>query len=112
MTNSLCLLHTHKIDDNTREPTCLRVVLEEAHSLLRATLPADVSLHLHVDPNLPAVMANATQVAQVVLNLATNALQAVQGQAGARVQLRLERVEQLEATGTGDELEALLGDFK
>jgi two-component system cell cycle sensor histidine kinase/response regulator CckA len=93
--------------DNTREPTCLRVVLEEAHSLLRATLPADVSLHLHVDPNLPAVMANATQVAQVVLNLATNALQAVQGQAGARVQLRLERVEQLEATGTGDELEAL-----
>jgi signal transduction histidine kinase len=57
--------------DSTRQPTCLRAVLEEAHSLLRATLPADVTLQLHVDPNLPAVMANATQIEQVVLNLET-----------------------------------------
>lgn len=93
--------------DSTRQPTCLRAVLEEAHSLLRATLPADVTLQLHVDPNLPAVMANATQIEQVVLNLATNALQAVHGQAGASVQLRLERVEQLDAPGSLDEVEAL-----
>ena len=93
--------------DNTRQPTCLRAVLEEAHSLLRATLPADVTLQLHVDPNLPAVMANATQIEQVVLNLATNALQAVQGQGGASVQLRLERVEQLDAPGSVDEVETL-----
>lgn len=93
--------------DSTRQPTCLRAVLEEAHSLLRATLPADVSLQLHVDPNLPAVLANATQIEQVVLNLATNALQAVQGRAGARVQLRLERVEQPDAPASGAELQAL-----
>ena len=93
--------------DNTRQPTCLRAVLEEAHSLLRATLPADVTLQLHVDPNLPAVMANATQIEQVVLNLATNALQAVQGQGGASVQLRLERIEQLDAPGSVDEVETL-----
>lgn len=93
--------------DSTRQPTCLRAVLEEAHSLLRATLPADVTLQLHVDPNLPAVMANATQIEQVVLNLATNALQAVHGQAGASVQLRLERIEQLDAPGSLDEVEAL-----
>ncbi|PKO64654.1 MAG: hybrid sensor histidine kinase/response regulator [Betaproteobacteria bacterium HGW-Betaproteobacteria-16] len=93
--------------DSTRQPTCLRAVLEEAHSLLRATLPADVTLQLHVDPNLPAVMANATQIEQVVLNLATNALQAVQGQGGASVQLRLERVEQLDAPGSVDEVETL-----
>ena len=93
--------------DSTRQPTCLRAVLEEAHSLLRATLPADVTLQLHVDPNLPAVMANATQIEQVVLNLATNALQAVHGQAGASVQLRLERIEQPEGPGSLDEVEAL-----
>ena len=93
--------------DNTRQPTCLRAVLEEAHSLLRATLPADVTLQLHVDPNLPAVMANATQIEQVVLNLATNALQAVHGQVGASVQLRLERIEQLDAPGSVDEVETL-----
>lgn len=93
--------------DNTRQPTCLRAVLEEAHSLLRATLPADVTLQLHVDPNLPAVMANATQIEQVVLNLATNALQAVHGQVGASVQLRLERIEQLDAPSSVDEVETL-----
>lgn len=93
--------------DNTRQPTCLRAVLEEAHSLLRATLPADVTLQLHVDPNLPAVMANATQIEQVVLNLATNALQAVHGHVGASVQLRLERIEQPDGPGSLDEVEAL-----
>jgi len=93
--------------DSTRQPTCLRAVLEEAHSLLRVTLPADVTLQLHVDPNLPAVMANATQIEQVVLNLGTNALQAVQGQANAQVQLRLERVERVDPPASADELEAL-----
>ncbi|WP_291009424.1 PAS domain-containing sensor histidine kinase [Hydrogenophaga sp.] len=93
--------------DSTRQPTCLRAVLEEAHDLLRATLPADVSLQLMVDPTLPAVMANATQIEQVVLNLANNAVQAVQGQAGAAVRLQLERIEQPDALKGGDELEAL-----
>ncbi|MBA4265852.1 MAG: hybrid sensor histidine kinase/response regulator [Comamonadaceae bacterium] len=93
--------------DTTRKPTCLRAVLEEAHGLLRATLPADVTLKLHVDPHLPAVLANATQIEQVVLNLATNAVQAVQGQAGASVQLRLERVEQIDVPRGTDEVEAL-----
>ncbi len=93
--------------DSTRQPTCLRAVLEEAHDLLRATLPADVTLQLQVDSNLPAVMANATQIEQVVLNLANNAIQAVQGQVGARVQLRLERIEQPDVRKGSDELEAL-----
>jgi len=93
--------------DSVREPTCLRAVLEETHRLLRATLPTDLTLHLHVDPNLPAVMANATQIQQVVLNLTTNAIQAVQGQAGASVQLRLERTERPDVQLGRDELQAL-----
>jgi len=93
--------------DNTRAPTCLRAVLEETHRLLLATLPTDVMLTLHVDPALPAVMANATQIQQVVLNLATNALQAVQGRPGASVQLRLELVVQPDAEPAHDELQAL-----
>src|SRR5690606_11390045 len=101
------ILAISRRQDSTRQPTCLRAVLEEAHSLLRATLPADVTLQLHVDTHLAAVMANATQIEQVVLNLATNALQAVHGQAGASVQLRLERIEQLDAPGSLDEVEAL-----
>ncbi|MBT9552174.1 MAG: response regulator [Hydrogenophaga sp.] len=93
--------------DSTREPTCLRAVLEDTHRLLQATLPTDLTLLVHADPNLPAVMANATQIAQVMLNLATNALQAAQGRPGASVQLRLERIERPEAAPGRDELQAL-----
>ncbi|MGS5086507.1 hybrid sensor histidine kinase/response regulator [Hydrogenophaga sp. A37] len=93
--------------DSTRQPTCLRTVLEDTHRLLRATLPPDLTLQVHADPNLPAVMANATQIEQVMLNLANNALQAVQGRAGASVQLRLERVERPEAELGRGELQAL-----
>jgi len=93
--------------DSKQEPTCLRAVLEEAHGILRATLPADVTLELRVDDNLPAVMANATQIEQVVLNLATNAVQAVQGQPNATVKLLLERMAQPDAPCGADELDAL-----
>jgi PAS domain S-box-containing protein len=93
--------------DNTREPTCLRTIVAETHLMLRATLPSDLTLAVHVDPALPAVMANATQIQQVVLNLATNALQAVQGRPGASVQIRLERIEQPDAAFEIDGLEAL-----
>lgn len=79
--------------DSARGPTCLRAVIEEAHALLRATLPVDVALQLHVGEGSPAVMANATQMEQVMLNLANNALQAAQGRPGAQVQLRLDRAD-------------------
>lgn len=90
-----------------QEPICLRAVLEEAHGILRATLPVDVTLELRVDDNLPAVMANATQIEQVVLNLATNAVQAVQGLPHANVTLLLERMGQPDAPSAADEVVAL-----
>jgi PAS domain S-box-containing protein len=93
--------------DSKQQPTCLRAVLEEAHGILRATLPVDVTLELRVDDNLPAVMANATQIEQVVLNLASNAVQAVQGQPQASVKLRLERMGQAEVPCEADEVDAL-----
>lgn len=93
--------------DSTREPTCLRAIIEETHQMLRATLPSDLSLEVHIDPALPAVLANATQIQQVVLNLATNAVQAVQGKKSGSVQLRLERVERPEPVLEQEGLAAL-----
>ena len=93
--------------DSTREPTCLRTIVAETHLMLRATLPSDLSLEVHMDQTMPAVMANATQIQQVVLNLATNALQAVQGKPGASVQIRLEQIEQPEAVFEREGLQAL-----
>ena len=55
------------------------MVVESAR-LLRATLPAKVVLNVDCQPDTPAVLADATQVSQVFLNLCGNALQAVQDQ--------------------------------
>jgi PAS domain S-box-containing protein len=68
----------------------LAPVVEESVRLLRATLPAGVDLSLDIGPGVPRVLADATQVEQVLLNLCTNAWQAVRGVAHGHVAVRLE----------------------
>jgi len=43
------------------------------------TKNGNVELSLHVDPNLPSVMADGEQLQQVFLNLANNAQEAMPG---------------------------------
>ncbi len=71
-----------------RKPTLLAPVVDESVRLLRATLPARVALEVHIDGELPGVLADATQIVQIVINLATNAMQAMRGEPG-RIDIRL-----------------------
>ena len=59
-----------------RKALSLCPVVQDAVQLLRASLPATVTLRLHCDPTIPAVLANSSQVEQVLLNLCSNAWQA------------------------------------
>ncbi|HTD91254.1 MAG TPA: ATP-binding protein, partial [Burkholderiales bacterium] len=65
-----------------RQPTevkCIALapmVLESAR-LLRATVPRRVTLDVHCEPDVPPVLADATQIQQALINLATNALHAI-----------------------------------
>jgi len=68
----------------------LQALAEEVMSLLRATAPPGVSIELTTAANLPAVVGDATQFEQVLLNLGTNAVQAVSGHHQARVHIALE----------------------
>ncbi len=63
-----------------RKVISLAPVVEESLRLLRATLPAGVSLAAGCDANAPQVLADPTQIEQVLINLSTNAWQSIQGQ--------------------------------
>jgi two-component system, cell cycle sensor histidine kinase and response regulator CckA len=57
-------------------------VVVEGVQLLRSLIPAGVELTQAIAPDLPDVQANATQVHQVIVNLVTNAWQAMDGGPG------------------------------
>ena len=65
-----------------RKPLALDAVINESVRLLRATLPARVVLTTALDHGVPDVTADATQMQQVLINLVTNAMQAMRGRPG------------------------------
>ena len=69
----------------------LRPLLQETLALMRATLPAGVSLEAKLADAPLHVLADATQIQQVLMNLCTNAWHALQGQAG-RIGVGLEPI--------------------
>ncbi|TNF53716.1 MAG: PAS domain-containing sensor histidine kinase [Burkholderiales bacterium] len=80
----------------------LRVTSEEVLSLLRATAPAGVSIEFTAASGLPAVVGDPSQFEQVLLNLGTNAVQAVSGHHQAKVCIELARMEAPLSAGPDD----------
>jgi PAS domain S-box-containing protein len=64
--------------------------IDEALRLVRATAPRAISFEMEVAPDVPLILAEATQVHQVLMNLCTNAVHAI-GEAQGRVRVRVER---------------------
>ena len=57
-------------------------VVHETVRLLKVTLPPTVEMVVRIAENTPAVLADATQIEQALLNLCTNAIQALGSQRG------------------------------
>jgi len=68
--------------ESSRSPLRLQTVVQESAALLHSTLPAMVCLDPRCDPACPLVLADATEIHQVILNLCTNAWHALPDQAG------------------------------
>jgi PAS domain S-box-containing protein len=60
-----------------RTPVNLAEVVHDTERLLRVTLPPAIELHMRLSTGLPALLADATQVEQALLNLCTNAVHAI-----------------------------------
>ncbi len=69
-------------NETERTPTQLTTVVGEALRLMRSTLPAMVELTSRLDPGCPPVLADATQIHQIMVNLCTNAWHALPSRGG------------------------------
>jgi PAS domain S-box-containing protein len=68
--------------EQERKPIQLRHVVTEALKLLRATIPAPIEFEVSIAKDVATVLADATQVHQIVMNLATNAAHAMKDRMG------------------------------
>lgn len=70
----------------------LGLLVGEARRFLRATLPATIQIHADIDPDCPRVLADSTQLHQVLLNLGSNGAQAM-GERGGVLKFTLSATE-------------------
>jgi PAS domain S-box-containing protein len=68
--------------ESKRQPIRIEEVTDEALQLLRATLPSMIRIETHYAQDLPEIFADPTQLHQVVMNLGTNALHAMEPNGG------------------------------
>jgi PAS domain S-box-containing protein len=65
-----------------RQAIVLCPVIEEAVKFLRATIPTTIEIQVSISPDTPVVLADATQIHQVLMNLGTNAWHAMKDRPG------------------------------
>ena len=73
------------------KPLSLQPIIKEALKLLRSSIPSTIDIRQDIDPECGVVLADPTQIHQIIMNLATNAYQAME-HTGGRLHVELEQV--------------------
>jgi len=76
------ILAFSRVSEHDKKPVDLRHVVDEALKLLRATLPANIEIQQDADPDNATILADSTQIHQVLMNLCTNAAHAMEKDGG------------------------------
>jgi len=87
----LAFSRQHKPD---KKPTAIQPAIKEILTLLESILPATIEIVQNVDEKCGMVMADYTQIHQILMNLCTNAFQAME-KTGGKLKLDLEETESL-----------------
>ena len=64
-------------EEPERKPLSVAPILEKSLKMLRSTLPSTISIRQNISPELGLVLADPTQIQQIVMNLCTNASHAM-----------------------------------
>ena len=76
------LLNFSRKIDIIREPIEIDVIVKDALKLLRASIPADIEIREAIAPAIDPVLADGTQIHQLLINLGSNAAQAMGDEGG------------------------------
>lgn len=79
-------------DKPKREVMLLTPVIKESLKLLRATIPTTIDIRTTIQDEPHPVIADATQIHQLMMNLCTNAYYAMRGKAGV-LEVHMKRVQ-------------------
>ncbi len=63
--------------EHERKPLQLQPIIKETVKLLRSTIPSTIEFHENIQPDCGTILANATEVHQIIMNLCTNAYHAM-----------------------------------
>ena len=74
-----------------KKPIQLQPIVAEALNLLKASFPPSVKIKQHLDPKIGTVLADPTQIHQIVMNLCTNAHHAMM-KTGGILEVKLDAV--------------------
>jgi len=91
------------------KPVKLGPIVDEALKFLRSTIPSTIDINQHVSAESDTVMADATQMHQVLVNLCGNAAQAM-SKKGGRLDVSLEGL-QLDEVDAGQYSDLTPGDY-
>jgi PAS domain S-box-containing protein len=84
--------------DQSAKPIKLHPIVKEALKLIRSSIPATIDIQQDIDSDCGLVIADPTQIHQVVMNLATNAFHAMEDSGGI-LKVSLKQKELVSASG-------------
>ena len=93
------ILTFSRVQEQQLKPILVAPLIREALKMIRATLPATVEIKQNLQANCPPVVADATQIHQVIVNLCANAGQAMKAHGGA-LNVSLEKMHYDPSQGT------------
>ncbi len=86
------LLSFSRKSEREKEPVVVASILKESLALLRSSIPKTIDIQLKLPDSDPQMMADATQIHQVIINLCTNAAHAM-ADSGGKLIVKLEEFE-------------------
>ncbi|MGK5093662.1 response regulator [Deltaproteobacteria bacterium TL4] len=76
------LLNFARFEEKVHTPTQLIPTIKDALEMMRITLPSNIEIRQQIHPKCPSILADASQIYQILLNLCTNASEAMKEKGG------------------------------